>query len=105
MNIQELLKNENVRTALWVIGVILLVNLVLILVNLIARRNRDGVWGMHKAVRTFIVKVIAELKLVEWLSAKNTVRYAVLVIIASILLGGFIALLDFGFFKLRDLLI
>ena len=105
MNVSELLKNGNVRIGLWVVGIILIINLVLILINLVARKNQDGIWGVHKLVKTFFVKVFAELKLVEWLSAKDTVRYTIIVIIAAVALGGLIALFDFSFFKLRDLLI
>jgi len=105
MNFSELLKNANVRTGLWVVGVLLIINLVLILINLVLRKNEGGILGVHKLIRGFFLKVFAELKLVEWLSAKDTVRYTVIVLIAAVLLGALIALLDFGFFKLRDLII
>lgn len=105
MDIQALLQNTGVRIGAWVVGILLALNLLLILINLIFRKNKDGVFGMQKAARDYGKGVITELKLVEWLSKKDTVKYTITVIIASILIGGFIALLDYLFFKLRAAII
>ncbi|MBN1915419.1 preprotein translocase subunit SecE [Candidatus Dojkabacteria bacterium] len=105
MNVQELLQNAGVRIGAWVIGVLLAFNLLLILINVIFRKNKDGIFGIQNAAKEYAKSVLGELKLVEWLGRKDTVRYTVIVVVASIILGGFIALLDYLFFKLRAFII
>ncbi len=105
MDVQALMQNNVIRIGALVLGTLLALNLLLIIVNLVIRRNKDGVFGMQKAAVNYVKSVSTELKQVEWLSGKNTIRYTIIVIIASIVFGGFIALLDYLFFNLRGIII
>lgn len=55
------------------------------------------------AVR-FLKSVFAELRLVDWLSKKDTTKWSSAVIITALGFGGFIVLVDLVYFELRELL-
>lgn len=48
--------------------------------------------------------VLGELKLVEWISPKQTVRYTAFVLVISFAVGIMIVAFDFVFLKARSLL-
>lgn len=87
----------------WVVVALAGINLILVLIGLI--RRKKGPFEMHKNALGFVGKVIQEMKLVEWLNRKETTKLTIIVIIVTVFIAGFVALLDLGFFKLRDLLI
>jgi|GEM_PF-3555622 len=74
-------------------------------------RNARSVTGILKAIvflpRTafnFLKSVRSELKLVDWLSRRDTARWSSAVIGTALGFGGMLVLIDLLFFKLRDLL-
>jgi len=101
----ELIKNNiYFRDTVYLILGLLAINFVIIIINLLGG-NKNGIFGFHKKIIEYFKKVILELKVVEWLNKKDLIKLTLIVVFSSILLGGLIALLDLGFFKLRDLLI
>jgi preprotein translocase SecE subunit len=77
----------------------------------IAGKGFGGVKGLLKSILLlprsiyrFLKSVRHELKLVSWLSKKQTTRWSTAVIATAIILGGILALSDYIYFLLRDLL-
>ncbi len=62
------------------------------------------VFSVPKKVWTFLKSVKNELKLVNWLNKKETAKWSTAVLLTALATGGFIALLDFIFYNLRNLL-
>lgn len=52
-----------------------------------------------KALIEYVRTSIAELKKVTWPTKDMTIRYTGMVIVVSVILAGFFAVLDFGFSK------
>ena len=63
-----------------------------------------GIINLPKSLVGFLKGVYEELKLVKWLSSKDTLRWTSAVIATAFALGGLIALLDLGLYNLRELL-
>lgn len=59
---------------------------------------------LPQTVFNFLKSIWTELKLVDWLSRKETARWSSAVILTALGFGGFLVLADLVFFKLRDLL-
>jgi preprotein translocase SecE subunit len=100
MNVFE---NQTLNIAFWILVVIVALNILSMFYGIIVAKS--GALYAHKALGSFVKKVFLELKLVEWLSGQDTVSLTIIVLIASILLGGTVALFDFGLINLRDLLL
>ncbi len=56
-------------------------------------------------IPSFLKEVKAELGKVSWLNRQQTVRLTLIVIAVSIVVASFIAILDFTFTKLMEVLI
>jgi preprotein translocase subunit SecE len=52
---------------------------------------------MFKALRNYLLESKAELQKVSWPSRPDLIRLTAIVIVVSVFVGGFIALLDFMF--------
>jgi preprotein translocase SecE subunit len=100
--INTIKENQNLLIASYIVLGLLSVNLLLIIISLIVKKSPFGIYG---SIRRFIGKLFTELKLVEWLSFKETTRLTLIVLVVTIFFGVLIALLDLAFFKLRDLII
>jgi len=75
------------------------------------KKGAGGILGLLKAIaalpRTifrFLKSVGHELKLVQWLSRKQTARWSSAVILTTLAFGGLLALSDYLYFLFRDLL-
>lgn len=76
-----------------------------------AKKPVKAISGLFKAIIqlpkkavVFLKSVRNELKLVNWLSRKQTAKWSGAVLLTALATGGFIALLDFIFYNLRNLL-
>lgn len=52
----------------------------------------------------YVLLMLNELKLVEWISARQTVQYTALVLVISIFIGIMIVVFDLGLLKGRGVL-
>jgi preprotein translocase SecE subunit len=58
--------------------------------------------NIFKKIINFIKSVVAEIKLVEWISTRKTLRLTGVVLFIALFISGSIAILDFIFRILRD---
>jgi len=63
-----------------------------------------GIANLPLKIWSFLKSVKRELKLVQWLSKRDTAKWSSAVILTALITGGVIVLIDLLLFKLRNLL-